>query len=170
MNQSPPTPLGASSAPSKSSNTFSLLTPSRMEASVFGRVLSTPRFDLPMFRVHGAPLLLAQASSGRSSRPTSIQISGRSVPMEAPGSGVLRWTSFSYSPKIFLHILLACSGMPRWRTDEEIQAIVAALLHTAPRWKSLSLCSEWTRMRRMATGPSSIRFTVGWTLWRSYTL
>ncbi|KAF9019544.1 hypothetical protein BDZ89DRAFT_1139265 [Hymenopellis radicata] len=38
-----------------------------------------------------------------------------------------------------LRISLTFSGMSRWRTDEEIQDILSAFFHTAPRWRSLCL-------------------------------
>ncbi|KAF9013754.1 hypothetical protein BDZ89DRAFT_1166980 [Hymenopellis radicata] len=143
MDQSPPTPLGASSAPVEILQHIFTLDAESYGGFCFRPVLSTLRFDLPMFRVHGAPLLLAQASSGRArgQHQSKFQdgLCQRKRMAVAFSAGPVSRTR----PRFPLHILLACSGMPRWRTDEEIQAIVAALLHTAPRWKSLSL---WLRV------------------------
>ncbi|KAF9027945.1 hypothetical protein BDZ89DRAFT_1066489 [Hymenopellis radicata] len=71
-------------------------------------------------------------------------VTGRKYCANGNAASSWRWCSalddfFVLAQDFPLHISLTCSGMPRWIIDEEIQDILAALLHTAPRWKSLSL-------------------------------
>ncbi|KAF9020932.1 hypothetical protein BDZ89DRAFT_257747 [Hymenopellis radicata] len=144
MDQSPPTPLGASSAPLEIlQHIFTL------DAESYGGFCFRPGAKHPALRLAHVSRAWRAAALGTSVLWSLLEanINPNFRKVCANGSA-WQWRSaldqFLVLAQDFpLHILLACSGMPRWRTDEEIQAIVAALLHTAPRWKSLSL---WLRM------------------------
>ncbi|KAF9013749.1 hypothetical protein BDZ89DRAFT_1076869 [Hymenopellis radicata] len=127
MDQSPPTLVGASSAPSYRGFCF------------------RPGAKHPALRLAHVSRAWRAAALGTSVLWSRLEANiNPNFRMVCANGSAWQWRSaldqFLVLAQGFpLHILLACSGMPRWRTDEEIQAIVAALLHTAPRWKSLSL-------------------------------
>ncbi|KAF9027923.1 hypothetical protein BDZ89DRAFT_785655 [Hymenopellis radicata] len=141
MDQSPPTPLGASSAPVEIlQHIFTL------DAESYRGFCFRPGAKHPALRLAHVSRAWRAAALGTSVLWSRLEADINPNFMKVCVNGsAWQWRSaldqFLVLAQDFpLHILLAFSGMPRWRTDEEIQAIVAALLHTAPRWKSLSLC------------------------------
>ncbi|KAF9027928.1 hypothetical protein BDZ89DRAFT_1066466 [Hymenopellis radicata] len=138
--QSPPTPVGASSAPVEIlQHIFTF------DAESYGGFRFRPDAKHPALRLAHVSRAWRAAALGTSVLWSRLEANiNPNFMMVCANGSAWQWRSaldqfLVLAQEFPLHISLACSGMPRWRIDEEIQAIVAALLHTAPRWKSLSL-------------------------------
>ncbi|KAF9013748.1 hypothetical protein BDZ89DRAFT_1142480 [Hymenopellis radicata] len=127
MDQSLTTPLGASDAPPEILQHIFVLDAQSYQNTGFALRPGAkhPPFDLPMVYIS----------------PTNY---GKEDCANGHAASSWRWRSaldqFLVLAQNFpLHMSLTCSGISQSSIDEEIQDILSAFFHTAPRWKSLCI-------------------------------